>query len=301
MMKERFARLLLGEDMFGGNKGEKGNIDVAIRYYLVAIETMYMHAPLPLLISRESTRYVKLMGYDIATGTQDEEVEESSDSDSESGDVEDEGHAAGVKGPGIDDESYGLDGESHDVDDESHGLDDESYGIDGEGHGIESDGLGLEEEEAVPEGQQRIVLVVGTTVSEPLGLGYGALRRRELALEEDHVYSTFEVGQGSSSTPEPERSERVSALRHPTLTTWTDPKDGMVYIDVLVYPPPAPPVQTPPLPEWTSSSLPISPSPYVVPSLVSSPMISLTVPSPIASPMATSAATISVDEDRFIE
>ncbi|GJW36567.1 hypothetical protein Tco_0059487 [Tanacetum coccineum] len=35
----------------------------------------------------------------------------------------------------------------------------------------------------------------------------------------------------------------------PTLTTWTYPKDGMVYIDVPTYPPPAPPVQTPPSPE----------------------------------------------------
>nr|GEW40743.1 hypothetical protein [Tanacetum cinerariifolium] len=102
--------------------------------------------------------------------------------------VEDEGLAAGVKGPGIDDESYGLNNESHGVDDESHSLDDESYGINDEGRGIESGGLGLGEEEAVPEGQQRAVLVVGTAVSEPLGLGYEALRHRELVLEEDHVY-----------------------------------------------------------------------------------------------------------------
>ncbi|GJS20086.1 hypothetical protein Tco_0448718 [Tanacetum coccineum] len=33
-----------------------------------------------------------------------------------------------------------------------------------------------------------------------------------------------------------------------------DPKDGMVYIDVPTYPPPTPPVQTPPLPEWTSAT-----------------------------------------------
>ncbi|GJX65539.1 hypothetical protein Tco_0299882 [Tanacetum coccineum] len=95
-------------------------------------------------------------------------------------------------------------------------------------------------------------------MSAPLRLGYGALRRRELALEEDDVYSTFEVGQ--------------------------DPEDVMVYIDVPAYPPPAPPVQTPPSPEWTFGSLPISPSPSVVPSPVSSPMIPLTVPSPVATP-----------------
>nr|GFA41516.1 hypothetical protein [Tanacetum cinerariifolium] len=157
--------------------------------------------------------------YELILGTdseEDEEVEESSDSDTESEDVEDEGPttededptaedeglAVGVNGPAIDNESYGLDGESHGVDDESHGLDDESYSIDDEGHGIESDRLGLGDKEAVPEGQQWAV-------------------------------------------PVPERSERVSALRQPTLTTRTYPED--------------------------------------------------------ASPMATSAATISVDEDQFIE
>nr|GEU79679.1 hypothetical protein [Tanacetum cinerariifolium] len=108
--------------------------------------------------------------------------------------------------------------------------------------------------------------VVRTAVSAPLGLGYEALRRRELALEGDHVYSTFEVRQGSGSAPEPERSERI-----------------------------------PPLPEWTSGSLPISPSPSIVPSPVSSPMIPLTIPSPIASPMATLTTTILVNEDQFIE
>ncbi|GKF52105.1 hypothetical protein Tco_0148572, partial [Tanacetum coccineum] len=114
----------------------------------------------------------------------------------------------------------------------------------------ESDGLGLgEEEEALPEGHQHAAPVVGTAVSARLGLGYGALRCRELALEEDHVYSTFEVGQDSGSAPESERPEWVSASRHPTLTTWTDPEDGMVYIDVPAYPPPAPPVQAPPSPE----------------------------------------------------
>ncbi|GKB28540.1 hypothetical protein Tco_0867941, partial [Tanacetum coccineum] len=51
-----------------------------------------------------------------------------------------------------------------------------------------------EEEEAVPEGQQRAVLVMGATMSAPFRLGYGALRRRELVLEEDQLYNTFEVG-----------------------------------------------------------------------------------------------------------
>ncbi|GKA00751.1 hypothetical protein Tco_0673416 [Tanacetum coccineum] len=197
---------------------------------------------------------------------EDEEIEESLDSNSVSEDVEDEGPTTKDEDPVIGDESLAagdegpdMDDESHGINDESHGLDDESRGLDDEGHSAESDGFGLE-------------------------LGYGALRRRELALEEDHVYSTFEVGQGSGSAPESERPERVSASRPTTLTTWTYPEDGMVYIDVPAYPPPAPPVQTPPSPEWTSGSLPISPSPSIVPSPVSSPMIPLTVPSLVGTP-----------------
>ncbi|GJS54204.1 hypothetical protein Tco_0627566 [Tanacetum coccineum] len=131
-------------------------------------------------------------------------------------------------------------------------------------------------------------------MGEPLGLGYRALRR---PAEEDQGYSTFEVGQGSGFTPEPERSERVSAFRQPALTPWIDPEDSTVYIDVPTYPPSAPPVQTPPSPDWTPGSLLISLSHSDVPSPVSSPLISLTVPSPVATP----TATILVDEDQFIE
>ncbi|GKE07705.1 hypothetical protein Tco_1411256 [Tanacetum coccineum] len=58
----------------------------------------------------------------------------------------------------------------------------------------------------------------------------------------------------------------------------------MIYIDIPDYPPPAPPVQTPPSPEWTSGSLPISPSSSDDPLPISSPMIPLTVPSPVATP-----------------
>ncbi|GKC13128.1 hypothetical protein Tco_1009910 [Tanacetum coccineum] len=185
----------------------------------------------------------------VKDSEEDEEIEESLDSDSVGEDAEDEGStagdedpatgdeglAAGVEGPGMDDKSYGLD-------DEGHGMDDEGRGLDDEVHSLESDGLGLEKEEAVPGGQQHASPVMGTAVSAPLGLGYEALRRRELALKEDQVYSTFEVGQGSGSALESERPERVSASIQPTLTTWTDLEDDMVYIDVPTYPPPPPPV-----------------------------------------------------------
>ncbi|GJY68621.1 hypothetical protein Tco_0471603 [Tanacetum coccineum] len=194
-------------------------------------------------------------------------------------------------------DELGNEEDSLDSDSGSEGAEDEGPAAGDEDPGMRDEGFGLGEDEAVPEGQQRAAPVVETAVGEPLGLGYGALRRRELAAEEDQRYSTFEVGQGSGSAPEPERLERVSAFRQPTLTTWTDPEDGTIYIDVPTYPPPAPPVQTPPSPDWTPGSLPISPSHSDVPSPVSSPLISLTVPSPVATP----TATIPVDEDQFIE
>ncbi|GJZ32383.1 hypothetical protein Tco_0577819 [Tanacetum coccineum] len=194
---------------------------------------------------------------------EDEEIEESMDSDSVSEDAKDEGPTAKDEDHAMEDEGLTAGVEGPNMYDEGYGLDDESRGIDDEGHSVESDGLGLEEEEeAVP----------------------GELRRRELALEEGDVYSTFEVRQGSGSTLESERPERVLAFRQPTLTTWTDPEDGMIYIDIPDYPPPAPPVQTLPSPEWTFGLLPISPSPFDDLSPISSPMIPLTVPSPVATP-----------------
>nr|GFB17257.1 hypothetical protein [Tanacetum cinerariifolium] len=148
---------------------------------------------------------------ELILGADSEEIDGSSDFDRESGEAEDEGPTAevedptagdeglatGVEGPGVDDESYGLNDESYGLDDENHGVDDKSRGLDDEGRGLESDGFGLGDEEAVREGQQQGALVVRTTVSTTLGLGYGSLRRQELALEEDRIYSTFKVGQDS--------------------------------------------------------------------------------------------------------
>ncbi|GKG45331.1 hypothetical protein Tco_0495409, partial [Tanacetum coccineum] len=90
--------------------------------------------------------------------------------------------------------------------------------------------LGLGGDTAVPEGQQRAAPVVETAMGKPLGLGYGALRRREIALGEGRMPSVFEVGQSYGSVPEPERPKRVSALRQPTLNTWIDPEDDRAYI-----------------------------------------------------------------------
>ncbi|GKF38124.1 hypothetical protein Tco_0118185, partial [Tanacetum coccineum] len=134
------------------------------------------------------------------------------------------------------------------LDDEGHGLGDEDHGLSDESHGLEDEGLGLDEEEVVPEGQQQAVQVVEAAASEPLGLGYGALRRRELAVEEDQVPSTFKVSQSSRSVPERQGTERIFAFRQPILVTWVDPEDDRVYTDISAYAPPAAPVQTLPSP-----------------------------------------------------
>ncbi|GKD02574.1 hypothetical protein Tco_1177548 [Tanacetum coccineum] len=148
---------------------------------------------------------------------EDKEMEESLDSDSVSEDAED-------KGPTIEDEDPAAGDEGLATRDEVPGMGVESFSLRGN--------------EAVPEGQQRAAPVVETAMSEPLGLGYMALRRQEIALEEGRMPSVFDVGQSSGS-------------------------DGIAYIDVLAYPPPAPPAQTPPSPEWSSGSLPISPAPSI--------------------------------------
>ncbi|GJZ69407.1 hypothetical protein Tco_0632957 [Tanacetum coccineum] len=121
--------------------------------------------------------------------------------------------------------------------------------------GVESLSLGGDED--VPGGQQRAASVAETAMGEPLGLGYGALRRREIASGEGRMPSVFEAGQSSGSVPEFERPEIVTTYSDTTIT------------------------------EWSPGSLPISPVPFIVPSHISSPMISLTVPSLVALPATT--------------
>ncbi|GJX43553.1 hypothetical protein Tco_0260229 [Tanacetum coccineum] len=101
--------------------------------------------------------------------------------------------------------------ESLDADYERERLDDEGHRLDDEGHGLEGEGLGLEEEVGVaPEGQQQAVLVVDTAASEPLGLGYGAARRRALESVEEIAPSTYEVGQSSRSMPKQHGADKSS-------------------------------------------------------------------------------------------
>nr|GEY17356.1 hypothetical protein [Tanacetum cinerariifolium] len=223
----------------------------------------YDSSPSPTLPVRKRYRGTSELILDTDEEEEDEEADESLDSDNESEDIEDEGLAAKNEDPTTGDDGLAAGDEGPDIRVES---------------------LGLGGDEAVPEGQQQATPVLDTAVGEPLGLGYGELRHREIASREGQMPNVFEVGQGSRSVPEPERPERVSAFRQPTLTTWIDPEDGRTYIDVPAYPPLAPPVQKMLSPEWSSYSLPISPAPSIVLSPISSPMISLTVPSPVASP-----------------
>nr|GEV28871.1 retrotransposon protein, putative, unclassified [Tanacetum cinerariifolium] len=197
-------------------------------------------------------------------------------------DTDSEGDELGDKDTDEDGEDESLeandDRERERLDDEDHGLDDEDRGLDDEDHGSE--------EAAIPKGQHRATLVADTVVGEPLGLGH-----QELAIEEDLVFSTFEVGQSCRSVLKQQEAEGVYALRQPTLGTWVDPEDGRIYTDIPAYAPPVPTIQIPPSPEWSSDSLPILPiSP-----------LSPVSPSPIASLVATPTATIFVDKDPFLE
>nr|GFA25640.1 hypothetical protein [Tanacetum cinerariifolium] len=131
----------------------------------------------------ETFREAYLVGTDtkselIKGQEEDEEVEDSSDSDSESKDAKDEGPTVKDEDPAAGDEGLTA-------------------------------------------GDEAL-----TAISEPFGLGYGELRRQEIALAEGQMPSVFEI----------------------------HPEDGIAYIDVPTYPPPAPPVQTPPSPEWTSAT-----------------------------------------------
>ncbi|GKB90005.1 hypothetical protein Tco_0962277 [Tanacetum coccineum] len=198
------------------------------------------------------------------------------DTDSEGDELGDEDIKEDDKDESLDadDEEERSDDEGHGSDDEGRGLGDEDHRLDDEGGGLEWEGLGLEEE-AAPEGHQHAVPVMDTAVNEPLSLGYGAARRRALESIEEITPSTYEVGQSSKSISEQQGADRVSAFRQPILTTWVDLKDDRVYTDIPIYPPVAP-VQTPLSPEWSSGSLPVSPSSYVVLSPISSLVAPLT-------------------------
>ncbi|GJY01885.1 hypothetical protein Tco_0360037 [Tanacetum coccineum] len=71
---------------------------------------------------------------------------------------------------------------------------------------------------------------------------------------------------------EQQRVEETPTPRPRVHATWVDPLDGIVYTDIPVnVPPVCVHVQTPPSPEWSSGSLPVSPSSPEVPTPVASP------------------------------
>nr|GEX56569.1 hypothetical protein [Tanacetum cinerariifolium] len=134
---------------------------------------------------------------------EDEEVEESLDSDSESEGAKDEGPttknedpttgdeglAARVEGPDVDDESYGLDDGSYGLDDESHCVDDESCSLDDECHGVEIDKLGLEEEdeEAVRGASLMDTLIAIIPIDEEQLIKVGAQLELYGSILQDHT------------------------------------------------------------------------------------------------------------------
>ncbi|GJV15447.1 hypothetical protein Tco_1360770 [Tanacetum coccineum] len=131
----------------------------------------------------------------------------------------------------------------------------------------EDEGPDSEGEEAAPERQQqRAAPVEVTTADRPLGLGYGAARRRALKIAEEIAPSTFEIGQNSRSAPDQQVAYETPTPRIPAHTIWIDLKDGTVYLDIKIDPLTCAPVQTPASPEWSSGSLPVSPASLTVPS-----------------------------------
>ncbi|GKA80759.1 hypothetical protein Tco_0787451 [Tanacetum coccineum] len=81
-------------------------------------------------------------------------------------------------------------------------------------------------------GQQQAALVVRTAVSAPLGLGYGALRRRELALEEDQLHrvtTVIPICPSPSVVPSPISSPMISLIvPSPIATPATAETDGFL-------------------------------------------------------------------------
>ncbi|GJZ89426.1 hypothetical protein Tco_0661208, partial [Tanacetum coccineum] len=94
---------------------------------------------------------------------------------------------------------------------------------------------------------------------------YRAARRRALELAEGTVPSTYEVGHSSRSVPVQPVADETPTPRLPVGTTWEDPEDDIVYVDIEGDMPLVRAlVQTPVSIEWSSSSLPISPAPLTL-------------------------------------
>ncbi|GJR13719.1 hypothetical protein Tco_0796371 [Tanacetum coccineum] len=160
-----------------------------------------------------------------------------------------------------------------------------------EGTESKDEGTDSKDEETTPEGQQLAIPTEDTAKDEPLGLGYRAAGRCALERSKDTVPSTYEVGQSSRSTPDHQletagETPIQTHARLPIHTTWEDPEDGSIYMDIMCdislvsSPVRASPalVKTPPSSVGTPASLEWSPE---------SPSVSPVIPSPVASPAPT--------------
>nr|GEY83964.1 hypothetical protein [Tanacetum cinerariifolium] len=94
------------------------------------------------------------------------------------------------------------------------------------------------DEETAPEGQQQhVILVEDKAEDEPFGLGYRAARRRAFEQTRYIVPSTYEVGQGSGSTPNQQlettgETPIQTNTRLPIHTTWEDLEDSTIYRNI---------------------------------------------------------------------
>ncbi|GJW70588.1 hypothetical protein Tco_0127505 [Tanacetum coccineum] len=152
-----------------------------------------------------------------------------------------------------------------DTDDEreSQGLDDEGHGLGDEDHGLYDKSQGLEDERHSLEREE----------AAPEG------QQQAVTVVSTSVNEPLGLGYGAA------RRSALDSMEEITPSTYEDDK---VYTDIPAYAPLAALVQTPSSLEWSLGSLLVSPSSPVV-------------QSPTASPVATSAATILIDEDQFIE
>ncbi|GJZ54218.1 hypothetical protein Tco_0609103 [Tanacetum coccineum] len=71
---------------------------------------------------------------------------------------------------------------------------------------------------------QGVTPVEVTTADRPLGLGYGAARRRALEIAEEITPSTFEIRHSSRSAPDQQVADETPIPRIPARTTWIDPE-----------------------------------------------------------------------------
>ncbi|GJV35072.1 hypothetical protein Tco_1407549 [Tanacetum coccineum] len=147
------------------------------------------------------------------------------------------------------------------LDTETEGDELEAEGTGSESEESEDEGPGSEGEETAYEDQQQQAVLIEGTATDE-PMGLGYRAARRYALE-------------LATGPVPSTFE-------------VGQSSSTIYLDIEFDPPSCVPVQTLASPEWSSGSLLVSP-------------VSLSVPSPVVSPVTTPAATIAVDKDEFLE